>query len=215
MPSGRKSLITFRISSANRAHVQESPDTTILTAISLAWRLFSSYVTCPLWACAWPIKTRLKNSIENPADSFLMANLGARIRISQNRFYPANLAKNFTAQVGRCQLVTREPGRGRASSGFSKQESSIVGYRPLPESVESGCYAGANQPPVSSAYPRSWRERSTRGMARRKGGVRGPGPDHPKRAQARWKALVILAPPRAPCSPSLPLSPTQGLRFRA
>jgi len=50
------------MSSANRAQVQESPDTTILTAISLAWRRFSSYATGPFWACAWAIKTRLANS---------------------------------------------------------------------------------------------------------------------------------------------------------
>ena len=41
-PSGPKSFTTFRMSSVNLAHVHERPDTMTVTAISLAWRFFSS-----------------------------------------------------------------------------------------------------------------------------------------------------------------------------
>src|SRR5215467_9945598 len=44
MPFGLRSLMTLRISSANLAQVQVSPETTIETAMSLASRLASSYV---------------------------------------------------------------------------------------------------------------------------------------------------------------------------
>src|SRR5260370_32016144 len=105
MPSGCKSLTTLRMSSANRAQVQESPDTTILTAMSLACRRFSSYVICLFWACAGVIKASTVNSTYINANNFLLANVDMRIDVSPTgitRLVPPNATfQTHTRQVPR------------------------------------------------------------------------------------------------------------------